>query len=85
MPGEPRVVPVVLVAAVAPVGRRLPLVLVVAEAVKHHDQRMVLSAARRRQGEVDVELGAVEARDLPQHTRTSCGPGALVGSPLSLE
>ena len=42
---EPVVVPVVLVRAVALVGRRLPLVLVVAEAVQHHDQRVL---CRRR-------------------------------------
>ena len=59
---EPVVVPVVLVGAVALVVRGLPLVLVVAEAVQHHDQRMARARALHRLGHVHVERRAVEAR-----------------------
>ena len=63
MAREPVRVPVPLVGVVADVVGRLPLVLVVAESVQHHDER-VRAGARRRSGHVDVEDAAVEARDL---------------------
>jgi len=63
--GEPVTVPVVLVGAVTLVGGGLPLVLVVAEPVEHHHQRVALRAVVVRwQGDVDVQRGAVEAGDL---------------------
>ena len=62
--GEPVAVPVVLVRTVTGVGRGLPLVLVVAEAVEHHHQRVLAAPAVARQGHVDVQRRAVEALDL---------------------
>jgi hypothetical protein len=59
--GEPVRVPAVQVAAVALVGVRLPVVLVVPEPVEHHDQAL-LRGPFAREREVDVERRAVEAR-----------------------
>src|SRR5215204_5588038 len=61
--GEPAVVPVVLVGAVALVGGGLPLVLVVSKAVEHHDQWVAAAAVLHRLRQVHVHRRAVDARD----------------------
>src|SRR5215210_5520064 len=58
---EPAVVPVPLVRSIPLVGRRLPLVLVVSEAMEHEDQGMGGAGTGRRLRQIDVELRPVEA------------------------
>src|SRR3954465_7433171 len=65
VPGEPVAVPVPLVRSISLVARRLPLMLVVPEAMEHEDQGMGAPGIGRRLGEVHVELRPIETRDLP--------------------
>ena len=65
MLGEPVVVPVPFVGVVPFVSPGFPLVLVVGEAVKHHDERVPVAGSRLRESQVHVQGGGVPARDLP--------------------